>query len=225
MSQNDFNLANQGFPSMRADINSAFQALATNSSGATAPPTTYAHQWWYDTGSDTLKIRNEGNDAWIDLAAFDQTTDSWSFTSVDINGGTIDGSVIGGTTPAAGNFTTTTTDNISDGTDTVETGYVVNGSAKSWVNLKGTGTIAVQDSLNVASVTDNNTGDYTVNFSSSMVNSNFAATASTWQSVNVAGVGQNVLDPTTSSQQVRCHENNVGTDPNALLMSIQGELA
>ena len=81
MSQNDFNLANQGFPSMRADMNSAFQALASNSSGATEPSTTYSYQWWYDTTTDTLKIRNADNDAWISFAAFDQVNDTWSITA------------------------------------------------------------------------------------------------------------------------------------------------
>jgi hypothetical protein len=78
MSQNDFNLANQGFPSMRADMNSALQALATNSAGATGPSTTYPYQWWYDETSDILKMRNADNDAWIEVFRFDQSTDSWS---------------------------------------------------------------------------------------------------------------------------------------------------
>jgi hypothetical protein len=77
MSQNDFNLANQGFPAMRADMNSAFQALASNSSGATAPSTPYAYQWWYDTSVNTLKMRNSANDAWISTAVFDQANDAW----------------------------------------------------------------------------------------------------------------------------------------------------
>jgi hypothetical protein len=78
MSQNDFNLANQGFPAMRADMNSAFQALASNSSGATEPGTTYAYQWWYDETTDILKIRNADDDAWINIASFDQANDTWS---------------------------------------------------------------------------------------------------------------------------------------------------
>lgn len=106
MSQNDFNLANQGFPSMRSDMNSALQALASNSSGATAPATTYPYQWWYDETTDILKVRDAANAAWIDFATFDQGAGSWSFTSVDINGGTIDGTVIGGTTAAAISGTT-----------------------------------------------------------------------------------------------------------------------
>jgi len=66
MSQNDFNIANQGFPSFRSDLNSALQALASTSSGATAPATTYANQLWYDTSTGLLKIRNEANSDWVD---------------------------------------------------------------------------------------------------------------------------------------------------------------
>lgn len=98
MSQNDFNLANQGFPSMRADMNSAFQALASNSSGATEPSTTYAFQWWYDTSTSILKKRNSDNDAWISVAYFDQTADAFRLlddTQVVSTGGTQTG-LIGG---------------------------------------------------------------------------------------------------------------------------------
>lgn len=86
MSQNDFNLANQGFASMRADMNSAFQALASNSAGATEPSTTYPYQWWYDETTDILKVRNSDNDAWISFASFDQATDAWSFANVTVDG-------------------------------------------------------------------------------------------------------------------------------------------
>lgn len=43
----------------------------------------------------------------------------------------------------------------------------VSGVAAAWVNFNGTGTIAARDSVNVASLTDNGTGDYTVNYSNS----------------------------------------------------------
>jgi len=58
--------------------------------------------------------------------------------------------------------------NITDGTTTVGTSYVVNGSAKAWVNFNGTGTIAIRDSINVASLVDNATGNYSVNYTSNM---------------------------------------------------------
>jgi len=49
----------------------------------------------------------------------------------------------------------------------------VSGVAAAWVNFDGTGTIAARDSVNVASLTDNGTGDYDVNFSNSMGNQNY----------------------------------------------------
>ena len=54
------------------------------------------------------------------------------------------------------------------GTKTVPTETVVAGSAKAWVNFNGTGTVAIRDSFNVSSITDNAVGDYTVNFSTDM---------------------------------------------------------
>ena len=66
MSQNDLNIANQGFPSFRSDLNDALQALGSNSSGATEPATTYAGQFWYDSTNNVVKFRNEANSAWID---------------------------------------------------------------------------------------------------------------------------------------------------------------
>lgn len=46
--------------------------------------------------------------------------------------------------------------------------------ALAWVNFNGTGTLSVRASNNVSSVTDNGTGDYTVNFSTAMADANYA---------------------------------------------------
>ena len=54
----------------------------------------------------------------------------------------------------------------------------VSGVAAAWVNFNGTGTVAVRDSNNVSSLTDNGTGDYTVNFSNDFGNTNYCATGS-----------------------------------------------
>jgi hypothetical protein len=48
------------------------------------------------------------------------------------------------------------------------------GSAKSWVNFNGTGTIATRDSFNVSSLTDISTGKYDVTFSSEMGNDDYS---------------------------------------------------
>lgn len=74
MSQNDMTIANQGFPATRADINSAIQALASTSSGATEPSTMFANQLWFDTAANKLKIRNEANSAWYDIVEINEST-------------------------------------------------------------------------------------------------------------------------------------------------------
>ena len=76
MSQHDMNIANQGFPAFRADLNSALAALVSNNSGASAPATTFANMPWYDTTTNIFKIRNEDNDAWISVFTLNQTTDA-----------------------------------------------------------------------------------------------------------------------------------------------------
>lgn len=70
------NIANQGFPAFRADLNSALVALVSNNSGTSAPATTFADQWWYDTTNSILKKRNKDNDAWISVLTFNETTDA-----------------------------------------------------------------------------------------------------------------------------------------------------
>ena len=47
-----------------------------------------------------------------------------------------------------------------------------------WVNFDGTGGITINGSKNVSSVTDNGTGDYTINFATSLANTNYGVTAS-----------------------------------------------
>ena len=48
-------------------------------------------------------------------------------------------------------------------------------SARAWVNFNGTGTVAIRGSVNVSSVTDNGTGQYTVNFTTAMVDVDYSA--------------------------------------------------
>jgi len=44
---------------------------------------------------------------------------------------------------------------------------------RAWVNFNGTGTVAISGSGNVSSITDNGTGDYTVNFTTAMPDVNY----------------------------------------------------
>ena len=80
MAQHDMDIANQGFPAFRADLNNALLSLVSNSSGATEPESTFAHQFWVDTSADpsVLKQRNADNDAWVTIGSINQTTDTFN---------------------------------------------------------------------------------------------------------------------------------------------------
>jgi hypothetical protein len=49
---------------------------------------------------------------------------------------------------------------------------------KAWVNFNGTSTVAIRGSYNVSSITDNGTGDYTVNFTTAMPDANYSISGS-----------------------------------------------
>lgn len=48
---------------------------------------------------------------------------------------------------------------------------------RAWVNFNGTGTVAIRESGNVSSITDNGTGDYTVNFTNAMPDANYCVSS------------------------------------------------
>jgi len=67
MAQANGVVANASGAAVRSDLNAQLLAIITNNSGPTAPATTRAYQFWLDTTSDELKIRNSGNTDWITL--------------------------------------------------------------------------------------------------------------------------------------------------------------
>lgn len=63
---------------------------------------------------------------------------------------------------------------LTDGTNSVDTSTVCKGVAKVWVSFDGsTTTPTIKASHNVSSITDNGTGDYTINFQTAMKDANY----------------------------------------------------
>jgi len=174
MAQSDQSVQNATFPSVRADINDNLAALFSQSSGNSAPSVTVAFQPWVDTSSSppVWKVRNGSNSAWITIGVLDPAGFNAGGITAIANGGT------GATTATAalaallpsqsGNNTKALT---TDGT-TASWGNAQ--GAKAWVNFNGTGTVAIRASYNVSSITDNGTGDYTVNFTTALADANYS---------------------------------------------------
>jgi hypothetical protein len=80
--QADYIVANGTGASVRSDLNGQLAAIVSNNSGATEPATMYAYQWWADTTTGILKLRNSANSAWIELRQLDG-----EFTTVPVEDG------------------------------------------------------------------------------------------------------------------------------------------
>ena len=65
--------------------------------------------------------------------------------------------------------------------------------AKAWVNFNGTGTVAIRANYNVSSITDNATGDYTVNFTTALADANYSVAGSSYFGVDSNPSGDMIL--------------------------------
>ena len=80
MSQHDYVIANGTGAAVRSDLNNALAAIVSQNSGATEPATMYSYQWWADTTTGLLKLRNAANNAWVTLFQLDG---EWSTLAVE----------------------------------------------------------------------------------------------------------------------------------------------
>jgi hypothetical protein len=99
MAQHDYNIANQSGLAFRTDLNNALAAIVSNNSGASEPSTTFAYQWWPDTTTGLLKIRNAANSAWVTVGTLASanlgllTSSTAASTYLALAGGTITGAL------------------------------------------------------------------------------------------------------------------------------------
>ena len=85
--------------------------------------------------------------------------------------------------------------------DTTTLASASQASVRAWVNFNGTGTVAIRASYNVSSITDNGTGDYTVNFTTAMpdVNYSWATSAANANSGSGTTISPWAQVPTTTT--------------------------
>jgi len=145
----------QNFPVGTNEVgpDQAVQVLIAKSSAPTVDTSASGHAaramglLWLDTTNNLLKIRNQANDAWVTLAIDPETSNS-----VDINAGTIDGAIIGGTTAAA--VTTTslvaTTADINAGTVDGTTVGASSASTGAFTTVTTTGALTVGADITIS---------------------------------------------------------------------------
>lgn len=87
-------------------------------------------------------------------------------------------------------MSTLTVQTISNGTVSTSSANVIQGSARAWVNFNGSGG-SIYASYNVSSITVISTGDYAVNFTNAMIDSNYSTLMASRDSGPGNGSGAN----------------------------------
>lgn len=112
---------------------------------------------------------------------------------------------------------------------TIEAKYVTDGTAKAWANFTGTGTVTINESLNISSLVDNGTGDYSCNFSTSMSTADYGFNFGT---ASEAAIGANFTSilpsqlPTVNAIRVQQYAfNGAVVDSTRISVTTHGDLA
>lgn len=125
-------------------------------------------------------------------------------------------------------MSTVVTENLKRATEAVARS--LRGVAASWLNFNGTGTVAIRDSQNVSSITDNGTGDFTDNFTAAMADAFYGPTGfCNYQNASPAGLvtADPAAVPTTAALRFRTGDSAVGSvvDFSQVSVTIHGDLA
>ena len=112
----------------------------------------------------------------------------------------------------------------------LDTSYVVNGSAKAWANHNNTGTVAINASFNVSSLSDSGTGGGQLSFSNAMSNAYYSATHGgnqTGSQTAGSGTEDNIFTGTQAAGSVYVIQMNGGSaaDFVSVNTTVQGDLA
>ena len=109
---------------------------------------------------------------------------------------------------------------------TLDTKYVVDGSAKVWMNYKATSPNSIRDSLNTSSVTDNATGDFAQNITNNFTNQNASVvTGKTNQLTNAGNAFGASVNSSGSEINLVVYENGSKVDSGNNYTLAAGDLA
>jgi hypothetical protein len=191
--------------------NSGSLQLATNN-GTTAVTIDTSQNVGIGTASPSSRIDARGSNNSTNYRFGDST----GANALNIYNNTTSGVVDLGTSASAMGFSNAGTERMridSSGNLLFNSGYGSVATAygcRAWVNFDGTSTVTIRGSANVSSITDNGTGDYTVNFTTAMPDANYVAEVSgsrfidtpNWYVPEIATASNAI---TTSTCRIQCN--------------------
>jgi hypothetical protein len=239
MAQHDYNIANQGFPAFRTDLNNALSAIQTTNSGTSRPTGAVAGQLWLDTTSPTtptLKYYDGADD--ISLATIDHSanTVNWLDSTVSITG--LSTTATGTVLTLSDSASTSTVNLIIDNQKEIRfrettangTNYVAL-KAPASVSADLTFTLPATDGTNGQVLTTNGSGVLSfatpasgISWQSSVKTSGFTAVAGEGYFCNTTSAGFTVTLPATptAGQQIALVDYAGTFDTNAITLAPNG---
>jgi hypothetical protein len=136
------------------------------------------------------------------------------------------GTVVADTLQAASTSTLVIKNGVANTPPTIQdsAGTQIGTFCRAWVNFNGTGTVAIRASFNVTSITDNGTGDYTVNFTNALPDADYATQVTpqaTATNTGLMGCLKHSSTPTTSAVRVSVNAIDAGfRDSTYVLVSV-----
>lgn len=169
MAQHDYDIANGSGLSVRNDINDVLSAIRSLNSGPTAPTSTVAYQFWYDTTNAVLKMRNVANSDWVSIGSINSSVFDIVGNAASVTNGvyTTGNQTIGGTKTFSSSPIVPTASLNDNTTKAASTAFVVAQIADDAPTKTGTGasgTWGISITGNAATVTN---GVYSTNFTGS----------------------------------------------------------
>ena len=182
--------------------------------------------WGWESNANRLRSRNVSGGvfgSWVDyLNSTNYNTYSPTLAGVGAFGTwgiNVTGNAATATTAAAcsGNAATATKFSATVGGAPVY-------AARAWVNFNGAGVVSIRSSGNVSSITDNGTGDYTINFSTAMPDSNYSLVGNAQPDVQAdcSVMYKEGINPFTAADaRISTHRTNAGQiDPSYVTVSV-----
>lgn len=122
--------------------------------------------------------------------------------------------------------TNLTATNLTDGGGTTSTfANVASGTAKAWANLNGS-SFGLRDDFNISTAVDNGTGDYTLNFSNALANTNYSAVVTSDDSGSSRAFAQSKTYATSSFvATIKRGDTGATVDKDIVSAAVHGDLA
>jgi hypothetical protein len=189
-------LTNCTFPTLNQNTSGTAAGLSATlvaTSGGTGQSSYAVGDILYASTTTALSKLGAGTNGYVLTSGGAGVAPSWAAVSAGTAAaGTLTGSTLASGVTASSLTSVGTLTSLSvSGDASFNSGYgssAVAYGCRAWVNFNGTGTVAIRGSANVSSITDNGTGDYTVNFTNAMPDANYSAVYGSGEGAIQSGV-------------------------------------